>query len=102
MQRSPSYPASTIILVLPVQICREEEDIEVLRRASAALGYMAHHSERLQRAMAKKRGVYSGISRVQKIMAKQKPDGTGAPDYMQELMEKLSPGLAKLIKKMGN
>ena len=62
---------------------------------------MAHHSARLQRAMAKKRGVYSGISRVQKILAKTNPDGTGAPDYMQKLMEKLSPGLAKLIKKMG-
>ena len=71
-----------------------------LRRGAAVLGYMASSSQRCQREMAKRRGVYSAVARVQKLIVKAAGDNAAAPEYMQQLMEKLCPGLSKLISKM--
>ena len=81
-------------------VCREEHDLDLLRRGAAVLGYMASNSQRCQREMAKRRGVYSAIARVQKLIVKAAGDNAAAPEYMQQLMEKLCPGLSKLISKM--
>ena len=79
------------------RLSSEEEDLDLLRRGAAVLGYMASSSQRCQREMAKRRGVYSAVARVQKLIVKAAGDNAAAPEYMQQLMEKLCPGLSKLI-----
>ena len=69
---------------------KEVEDVELLTRCLGSLYYMSR-SEKLLKVMGKRRGTYTGISRARGLL------GPNPPEYIQELMDKVCPGLSRLM-----
>jgi hypothetical protein len=76
-----------------LQICEVNTNAEVLTRATATIFHLTSNVA-LTNKMAMRRGTYSAIARAQDFL------GADAPNFLQELLEKLRPGLKALIRQL--
>jgi hypothetical protein len=76
-----------------LKICEINTDAEVLTRATATIYHLTKNVA-LTNKMAMRRGSYSAIARAQDFLS------ADAPNFLQELLEKLRPGLKALIRQL--